>query len=705
MPGPALRSPYNFDLPAIESGKLYRPGSIARQILNLYVTADDALASVRGPTLYEHAAQQSPLGPIYGIAHCSTLGGANDVLVIRAGPTLYRHAGWNRTWEAIPVGLNNDVTNGTLNTEDRQPYPDAMLALNGLIVWSNGIDRPRVIDARSAYGSRMAYLGFARIPAAPTGLGPISTVSNASGDGAAGSKLNKNDPPNWSGYSHQGKIGTVGDEMVGEDGCLRTGTWFYFTQLEDDFGNRSPLSPPSGAVTVQSQNCGYDPPAINNTDYKRYNTTDDLTRQFLVKGIDQAPPSVAYALVYRTRDTRYNSSEPHLLVRIPGQGPICFPDNIPDGLLSGGPVPQDLITMPNFRICWEYQGRLAIANTSASPGTMWLTEPGPLGTVQRKHSVDPDPTGAEVTGGFSAFGKTYAMTARSLFAVSIGPAGLVSDPVSRTVGCVAPKSVVALPDGSVVWLGRDGFYRFDGTLPVRISDQIFPTCQRINLGRAGRAVAEFDARTGEYICAVPLDSNYGNDRLCVYDPDLGGWREQDHGIHYRAMTVTNDHRYYFLAAGGINNVHNVFLLDHESRTFTPPTKTYQFSTAELRLDPTGRRRGNVSTLYLGFIEAETPLTATITWYANGRRDSPVTQAIALVDVDLGTLQTWGTALLGTTPFRAPKLFWRKADIGITDCTSFRFDLSIQEPGHMTIVGMSFDASLTDKAGSRVPGAV
>lgn len=702
MPGPRLRSLFDFGLPAVETGKVYKPAAIARLLLNLYVTNEDTLAGVRGPCKYEHNSA-FPLGPIYGMAHCSTLGGANDVLVIRAGSTLYRHAGWNRTWEAIPTGANSDVGNGSLNTDDRQPFPDAMMALNGLIVWCNGIDRPRLIDCRSAYGSRLAYLGWDRIPSAPTGFGPSNSMDAASDDDRPDT------PPNWYGYSHNGRIGTIGDELQGQDGTLRAGCWFYAQQLVDDYGNVSPVSPLSNAVLVQTQGCGYDPPSgaglTSAASYRRYNATDDLTRQFLVKGIEQAPTSAAYVRVARTRDTRHYSSELHTLVTIPGRGPICFPDNLPDGLLAAMPEVEDVVTMPSFRVCWEYQGRLCCANTSASPGTLWITESGRLGTILRQNVVDPDPTGAEITGGFGALGANYVFTSRSMFVVSIEPDGLRAEPVSRTVGCVAPKSIVGMPDGSVVWLGRDGFYRFDGTRPERISDSIYPTIVRINLGRAGRAVAEYDARNGEYLCAVPLDSHYGNDRILAYDPDQKGWREQDHGIHYRAMAVTNDHRFYFLAAGGINNSHDVFVLDHESRTFTPPTKTYQFSSVELRVDPTGRRRGNIPTLYLGFVEAETPLQATLTWYRDGRHDNPVTQAVNLVDVDLGANQTWGTAVLGTTPFRTPKLFWRKADLGITDCSSFRFDLIITEPGHMTIVGIAFDANLTDKAGSRVPGVV
>lgn len=703
MPGPELRNPFAFDLPSIESGLVYKPASIARRIVNLYVTPDGTLASVRGPCTYEIGGKIA-LGQVFGICHCSTLGGANDVLVVRAGSTLYRHAGWNRTWEPVPVGANNDVTNGTLNTDDRQPFPDAMVAMNGLIIWSNGIDRPRLVDCRSAYGSRLAFLGFSDIPSRPLGLGPSSYMDNVE----AGTDDYPTTPPNWFGYSHRGRIGTIGDEMLGQDGNLQAGSWQYAVQLEDDFGNRSPVSPLSNAVLVRTQSCSYDAaaaaPQAAQMKYLRHNTTDDLTRQFVAKGLDRADASIAYVLLHRTPDTRHYPADLHLLARIPGQGPICFPDNVPDGLLLGGPIPQDLHTTPKFRICWEYQGRLCAANTSSHPGSLWISEPGLPGTYQTKYRVEPDPTGAEVTGGFGANGANYVMTARSIFAVSIQPDGLRAEPISRTIGCVAPGSIVAMPDGSMIWLGRDAFYQFDGQSVRKISDAIFPTVERINLGRAGRAVAQYDVRTAEYICAVPMDSSYGNNRILAYDPASKGWREQVHGITYRAMTTTNDHRAYLLAGGNIGTDNDVYLLDHESRTYTPPLKTYRFESVELRVDPSGRRRGNIPTIYFGFVESEIPTNANIRWYRDGRRVDPVDQEITLVDVDIDPTQSWGTAVLGTSVYQTPKLFWRKADVGIIDCTSFRFDLTITEPAHITLAGIVFDGNLTDHAGSRVPEA-
>lgn len=696
MPGPQLRSTFSFDIPAIESGKVYAPGSIARRLLNLRATPEGTLASVRGPCTYE-TGSKVVLGRVHGMCQVSTLDGANDVLLLRAGPTLYMHAGWAREWVAVTVGVNADCTNGTLNDDQRQPYPDVMLPINGKIVWSNGIDRPRVVDAAGAYGARMNFLGFDRQPGAPTGFGPAAHMDEAASDNAPDT------PPNWFGYSHQGRIGTIGDELVGQDGNMRAGGWFYYSQMEDYDGNLSPLSPASNVVTVQTQSTSYDhPTAAAAGSYRRYNTTDDLTRQFLVKGGQSSGSHCAYQRFYRTPDTRHYDVTPRLLVRIPGNGPICYPDNIPDGLLLAAPTAQDLVAVPKFRVACEYQGRLVAANTSAAPGVLYVSEPGFLGTFQRKYRVIPDPTGAEILGVFSSVGGLYALTAHSLFRINIDPDGLRAEPISRTIGCVAPKSVCDLPDGSVIWLARDGFYRFDGSQIARISDQIYPLTERINKARVGLAVAVFDS--GEYLCAVPMDGSYRNDRLVVYDVEDQGFREQAHGIHYRALLVTNDHRAVVLGAGYNTGsaTNDVFMLDHESATFTPPTKTYRFDTNELRVDPSGRRRGNISTLYLGFIEAETPLTASLTWWRDGRRDGGVTQLFSLVDVDLGTQQTWGTALLGTTPFRTPKLFWRKADLTIPDCTSFRFELSIAEPGHMTLVGICFDADLTDKKGSRVP---
>lgn len=691
-----------FDLPAVQSGQAYKPATLARRIVNMQTAPDGTLCSVRGPATYEIRSKVT-LGRVYGMIHVCTLDDANDVLLLRAGPTLYMHQGWSGEWVAVQTGLNADCTNGALNDDDRQPYPDAMVAINGRVIWSNGIDRPRVVDVATHYGACMTYLGFDRPPGAPTAFGPSEHM-----DDVTGADDFPDTPPNWFGFSHQGRIGTIGDELSAQDGGIRAGAWFYYQQAEDVYGNLSPLSPASNVVTVQTQSTNYFPPGAQAAGaYRRANTTDDLTRQFLVKGSQSSGAHIAAQRIYRTADTRHYDSTPHLLVRIPGSGPICYPDNIPDGFLLAGPMATALLPVPKFRVACEYQGRGVYANTSAEPGAVFISDAGFPGTIQTKHKVFPDPTGAEVLSVFSGAGGLFAATARSLFRITIDPDGLRAEPISRTVGCIAPRSTVSLPDGSVMFLARDGFYRFDGERLDRVSESIYPTTERINFARAGLAVAEFNPANGEYICSVAMDASHRNDRLIIYDVQDGGFREQSHGIYYRALCVTNDHRRYLLGAGYNTGTgsQDVFVLDHESATFTPPTKTYLLESHELRVDPSGRQRGNVPTLYLGFVETDVTHNATITWWKNGRKDNPVTQAIRLVDVDLATTESWGAATLGTTPFRTPKLFWRRADLAITDCTSFRFTLSLTEPGHLSLVACVFDTNLTDKAGSRVPGPV
>lgn len=682
MPGTKDRNE-TFPLPVIESGKIYAPGSLAKRILNLQVTTDGTLRSVRGPCLY------MPTYPgwagftgarMYGIYHAALMAGMSDMLLARYGGTLYRHQGWSRTWTALQTGLNH---------EGRQKFADQFCEVNGRIIWTNGVDRALVIDS----DGNTYPLGYDRAPAAPSVLGPTRPETP------------DEDYPNSSGYSHPGDLGTLGNALNGQVGSMLEGAWYWYAQWEDLAGNLSPLSGPSNAGLVWTQSVGYSRPGSGSAFGNDFDELDDMPRQFLVRGIQAGPARTAAILLWRTRDNRHNPQEVFFRARIPGNADLMFPDSLSDALLGQPAI--DLVPVPHFKVMTPWQGGLAIANTTDNPGLVRLSERGFPGMYRRDRWIIPDPSGGEVTALASHRGILLAFTEAAVYAISEGSLGLSSTPLSRTIGCVAPRSIQALPDGSLIWLGRDGFYLMGNSGPERWVEDIEDDVARINWARAGRAVSVYNPVTHEYICVTRRDSQDLQRWMFVYDTRYGGWRAQDHQMGYDDLCATNDWRRYVLGVGRnlADSRDDVWVLDHETRNYTPPAKTYRFESVELRADPAGMKRMHAKALYLGLVESDSAGTATITVYRDMRAADTSTATVNLRDDDYATTWSFSTAVIGTTTAKVPKLFWRRIPLDIQNCHSFRFRIDATEPVHLHIAAFAFDAQILDRAGSRVPGPI
>jgi hypothetical protein len=668
-----------FALPTVESGRVYAPGSLAREILNLQITDEGTLRSVRGPApvVPNYGAGYPWSGRMYGVFHAKLDSGMRDVTLVRTAGDLVELRGWRKDVVTLQSGLSQDPAS---------KYPDQFCEVGGKIVWTNGVDAPLVYD-----GYRLLPLGYQRAPGTATPMGPTD-----------------NGHPvftNAGGYSHPGKIGTPGESYDTGDGTLLAGAWYYWIQYEDAFGNLSPLSPACGPVTLRQErtantywaNYSNYPATASASDLGRFAVRiDDLTRQFFLQGIPTGPDGTVARRVYRSRDAIRNPADPRLLVRIPDNETFCYPDNVRDGGL--GEVGADLVSTPTFRIMCPYRGGLAIANTPASPGIVRLSEPGFAGTFSRSRFVFPDPNGAEVTGLANFGGRLLAFTESTVFAIVDEPGGLVAEPVTTGVGCVAPSSIRATGWGTLLWLGADGFYEMtpDGATSLA-SDAISPVFKRLNLAALSKSAAAWSPRTKEYLCAVPEAGSYGNGLVLVYDGK--GWRKQRHGIRYVDICTTKDWRHYVLGAG-IGDENNVFALDCEVRTYSLPTKQYAFRSAWLRPDATGRSRFRLRHVFVGFVEAHTG-NVTATWYVNGRRDTAVASKTLTSMAPDRTDGALDAVTLGTTKLRSPRLVWKRIDIGVLDCDSFSFDLACSAPVDIHIAAFAFEFDIVGADGTRL----
>lgn len=715
MAGPAQNHPVEFLVPPGEAQVLFSASKLAYKVKNFEVTPEGTIRTVIGPTRYEPDRttdqEGSTFGSPHGIYHAGLLGGMADTLIIRMGTDLLRHEGWNRNFRVLLSGLSD---------EHRAIYPDQFAVLGNVIIWTNGIDRAQAI----AHDGMVVPLGFDQAPGPPFAEGPHNPQPEDRGTFYS----------NAFGYTWPGKIGTPGDMLDGQTGALLDGGWLYYAQWEDVHGNLSQLSPASNLLSVKTQQAD---PFINDK-YALTTEIDDLTRQFLIRMAGDAPSHAVAFRIYRTPDVKHKDVFPRELVRVGGSKQFFYPDNIPDSGL--GALAVQNIPVPVFRVMCTHQGRLVIGNTVSDPGVVRRSQVGLPGTFPEDEWIYPDSGGAEVTGLASHNGKLIAFTESSTyelqdFAVPI--------PLAQGIGCVAPRSIKALPDGTLIWLARDGFYGMrEGRIQV-LSSSIQRTVHNfINRARMRMAVSVVDPVSGEYRCALsPAGKRKQTLVLCF---DGRNWRRQDLGLHIADWCQTDDYRQYVLAAGthfkgGLVTLpedpetetstahgdisfgrltykasstytidkNEVYVMGRETKAYDPPERTAVYRSGWLRGDQVGLAPMHIRTMYLGLVDAWNG-SFTIKFYRNGSWSEVVKMEDVLsigVDDDSSVVSdVAGSAVLGSSKTHDPRLFWRKVPVGLENAHSWAFEISLDYPTKLHIASFVFDVTFASKGNvrSRVP---
>jgi len=691
MAGPDNQQTKQFIIPFGEATASYTPNELASKITNFEATVEATLATVRGPTLYEPPRPQAPgiaFGEMHGIFHANLMGGTSDTLLVRSGQYLYRHAGWTRGWEQIYSGLTSDT---------RPNYPDQFLVLNDKIIWTNGIDYPLIIDG---HGS-VHPLGFSQVPSAPSVYGPQSLPSKSSFY------------PNAGGYSWRGDVGTPGDVLSGAQGALLDGAWVYHVQLEDLYGNLSAPSPASNTALVKTQQANPVLPdpvfGISSADSVGRTQTgaeiDDLTRQFLVRLTSQGPSHTVAMNLYRTPDTIRGSTTPRLVVRLSGRDRMVFGDRNADNHL--GPAMEPTVSMTVFRTMCAHRGCLVIANTPSDPGIVRRSSPGFPGTLPKDEYVYPDTGGAEVTAVASHASYLLAFTETAVYDISDFATPAL---IAQGIGCVAPRSIKALADGRLIWLARDGFYSMDPSRRImRVSNAIHATIRSdLNTSRLRKAVAVLDARSLEYRCAVPPAGETRNFRVLVFDGSY--WRQIELGIAVADICQTDDYRQYLLFVGRRpidivtpSAVNAVFVMDRETATYTPPTRTAVYRSGWMYADATGMTPVHIRSLYLGMVDAFDG-TFTIRFYRNGSWNPVIEMTDVLaIGVDDGSgvvTDVAGTAVVGTAKAHDPRLFWRMVPVGLETVYGWAFEIEVASPTRLELAAFAFDQSAASSGNLR-----
>ena len=546
---------------------------------------------------------------MHGIFHCTTKNGERDILLLHTGNELWEFAGWQRGWrKLISTPAEGLGVRGELKDTTQPQFPTQFVATGDGVVIAAQNYRSYFYD-----GTMIAPLGFRQKPGAPQGMGPTSSAEKMKPNGGG---LNDR------GYAHDGvnygykdgvtnrpgrdyyrsgmtrgfgecHVGTIvpltldatafGMEDLelkseaGDSGWLNPGEYRCRVQFVDHFGNLSAISEPSSSITFDFQPSIIPLNNASGTDAAKQAAlvaANRMLKQIGWTNIPAGPEHTRGRILYRTKDL-LNAGTPDYFTlpqdasgvgtgfaTLPDNITGFFPDNVGDVYLAS--KAREVDPVPPFRLCEIAMGRLWVANFRNNPSMLRPSLVGRWGTFPAEQELSPDPAGGEITGLKSVDRGLLAFTEKSMFIVVPSDDGknFQSAPVSSEIGCVAPSSIKALGDGTVVWLARDGFYSYDGQQVTYLSESLRKFFRRVTTSRMKQAVAVYDVRTREYRCWVSTEGSVTNNLCFIFDGQ--GWRTRT-DVEAQAVCSTKDHRQYSVIAGKVagDQDHNgVFVLDH-----------------------------------------------------------------------------------------------------------------------------------------------
>lgn len=776
--------------PVSQSDALIPPEGTARYIRNMRLTPEGTLRSVQPPPElapqwrldntgfvknsvdYERNASYRYNGVFH--ARLDEFG-SRDVTLWHFRGTVWAYRGWNSPhdfqWEPVYGNLAiTDTSYGYDFPEDSSlsKYLTQFVRLpSGVLIVPQGA-RAAVYD-----GYRMLYLGYDSAPGAPEPLGPKPiSFYDSSGVFSDNARVYE---PNSGGFNFNGRampwsfgtcrLGTIdvlgatgnfGTSSSGKThtnpngGTLKEGMIRAKLQWINAHGDISPASPPSTAWTCQKE---------DNVSKDRKRDEDEMASVLRLQAwwgnIAAGPEGTVGRILSKTRDL-INSGDPtfyeipanssagvHEFATLPDNVTESYPDNVPEGWLAAPTT--DVDAMPVFRVAALFANRLWIGNAVGDPGMVRASMPGRWGTLPKDQDIFyPDPSGAEVTGLFATDQGLLVFTesTTTLCMVNDSGEGFRWETLSTSVGCVSPNSVATLPNGTTVWLSREGFHAYQGGEVTLVSrGGIEEAVRSINPSRRHRACAVVDPDMGEYRCWVPTDRSDFNNRCFVFDGSA--WRERD-DMAVDCAAVTDDHRQYVLAAGAHpredsnSTFDSLFVLDRAgawTREYSyatpsvtaiaqPQRATWVVRSAWLRASR-AHRRGSPLRIRLWF--RETSKSRVRMRVFRDWRESPSIMDVLATDekapdlyptddapvfyddTDLGaslTSRSTRTAR-GSRPtepaaFRKRRPFWSKMDVTVPSCEVFAFELEGQ--GDFEFVGFQYlENSQSHHGGSNSPG--
>lgn len=731
----------------VESGKLLSPMDVGAKIENFVGTSEGTLLSVNGPCPYlpDYGSGYFDYGNPHGIFHAVLNSSTHmkDVLLCHTGDSVRVFEGFNRSWRNL-IGTGIAQINAVLPDDTSPRYPTQFEATpTGIIIVPQGHDRAYFYD-----GTICLPLGYSTTPPAPTGIGPETvpyvqpgpTVGGPNSRGYYGGKTIIGDNTD---FGH-GRMGTVQSDVTGVlAGLILTGSYQGGYQWIDAFGNLSPVSGRSNVVMIDDQRV-----ATLDADGNAV-VLDDHLKMVLWSNIQPGPTGTIGRVFSRTKDMNNTGTADLFEVSgnatygtsgsfatIPDNAAEKWPDNVPDSWLFTRP--QNVMPVPQFRLCKMAFGRNWIAGVKGNPSAIIPSVPGRWGTFLAFSEEYPDPSGGEPTGLWTVMGGLIVTTLTSTFLVTPGVDGTwIKSTLHPTIGSVAPGSFQNLPDGTTVWLSREGFVRYtppSGTRAmslVLISEEIRPTIDRMNPGRACQATSAVDVKSKEYRCWFAVDGGVENTLCMIFDYEGGGWRRRN-GERPRGVCVTKDHRSLMLMAGYTNSdpdspisaaaadssflnptndangdpvdyTRGVWVLDHEVQSFWPKKRDHRIESAWI--EGARSKEGKSAKLVYVWLRETVKDSATIELHRDWRMKSVASYSssdgvLLYEETDIPAI--WGTTRYGVkaAEWCRRRPFWRKVSVYIPDCEVYKIVITTQS--RMEFIGLSMD-ELPQPGSARVGG--
>ncbi len=685
----------------VESSRLILPEDVGARVDNMYLTEEGTLRSVWGPVPYvpDYGSGYPTYTNMKGVFHARVGNdGERDLLITQDNDKIRVFEGWNAAtgtpWRnLIAPGGTAAKFNADFGSDDKPRFPCQFESTpNGVVIIPSG-------ESSRAFfydGDAVLPLGYASSPSVPVGLSPKSADDDWYNHTGVTMAVGGTVPSTFG----QGRVGSVALDAVGtaQSGRINKGSYRAAVQWLDRWGNLSPLSGRSGPVIIPA----VDADAIAATT----GTADDNLHQIMWTSIQPGPDGTVGRILCRTQD-EINSGTTKLFevpayvehgflspATLPDNVTFSFPDNVADGWLVREPV--EPVAVSPFKLYTLAFGRGWAANFDGDPGKLHPTMPGRWGTFLENEEIYPDPRGAEITGLCQVPEGLLVFTENTTFLVTVsyGGDGFQTRTIHPSVGCVAPSSIGMMPDGTAMWLGREGFFGYQGGQIALLSGDIDREVRSFNRSRLLQAVAAVDVREGKYRCWVAANGSQQNNVCWQYD--ASGWTQRD-DVEAAGVCVTQDHRHYMIAVGraqesGQSPTEGVWLLDHQVQSWVPTPRASMVQTSWLRA-PYSQTRGSPLTVYLWLREMESgtinveverdwraEVTQTATAPLHPADDFPpfwTTDNLGGVDAD-GDFLTW--------KHRRP--YWTRVDIFVPSAEVFR--LKITHTGAWEFIGMSFD---------------
>lgn len=759
------------------SSRMIRADEVFQEVNNFYPTEEGTFRSCLGVWPYVHpttgagkapqdaatpAISSGTYGPMHGVHHALLENAQREVLLVHTGQEVWELHGWDNSqkWNKI-IGSGGKIEDTLPRNDIFNQWPTQFVTTpRGVVI---------IPQEGSAYfydGCIVAPLGFTTIPGAPTGRGPQSSRPFPADDTTNGEGEGIND----TGYAYQqlfgraseydsvfgsGRIGTVEtlpnvaasssevlpfDEALGA-GQLLEGRWRARVAWIDPWGNISALSRESADVTCDRQpstglaptgTFGHGTTAAGEAFWQNARSAKF---HILWAGFGGGPDHCIAKNLYRTKDILQTGDTGYYIMAndaqqaatafasIPDPLTRVFPDNIPDGWLAI-PAP-DLDPVPVFRLAALAFGRLWVANMVGAPASLRPSVQGLFGTFEQGRTITPDPTGGQITGVHTVPQGLLVFTETSTFLIVPNDSGddFRVMTLSSTVGCMAPSSIATTRFGMTIWLGRDGFYGFDGQQVNFLFQEHRDLVRQMNRGRMAASHAVFNPNSGQYECWVAWEDSFHPDRRFKFNGDEWHWddRENNDFTYMVDSCVTADHRSIVLGAGSapalntssgsLEARNGLWALDHGHdalpaklvtgwiRATNSDTKA-SIRRARLWLRETGQ--GSLTISVRRNWRAEVTSTSTVVLYPEIKEDGYAGHGFQRVPGELEkNPDFWDVDATNTAIVRRRRPFWTHRTIDVPTCEVFQLQVDSTLP--VEVVGISYDYELREDASANRRG--